>query len=301
MKLTAILGYNNLMRKCALFAISLIFILMLFPSVIFAGDNGLELHFIDVEGGDSIFISLPDGKNILVDAGSPAAGPGLVKYLRSIGTRRIDHLIFTHPHDDHIGGLFNVLSEFEVGNFYDNGFSDFDNPVFGDYIKLVRKGHSKYSVLQAGESLSFGGVKIDVINPLLPLTGNLNNDSIVLRLRYGEISVLLAADMGIPGERRLLNEGTELKSHVLKVAHHGSEKTSSDEFLAAVRPQAAIISVGMDNKYSRPKAETLNRLKNAGTKIYRTDLNGHIILKTDGKTFSLDTERSIKALTGDSK
>ena len=298
MKLTAILGYNNLMRKCALFAISLIFILMLFPSVIFAGDNGLELHFIDVEGGDSIFISLPDGKNILVDAGSPAAGPGLVKYLRSIGTRRIDHLIFTHPHDDHIGGLFNVLSEFEVGNFYDNGFSDFDNPVFGDYIKLVRKGHSKYSVLQAGESLSFGGVKIDVINPLLPPTGNLNEDSIVLRVHYGGIAILLTGDIGAIGERRLLNTSTELKSDVLKVGHHGADNASSAAFLSAVRPQAAVITVSATNKYARPRPETLNRLKAAGIKIFRTDLDGHIVLKTDGKVFSLHTEKS---LNGDRK
>ena len=111
------------MRKYALFTIGLIFFLVISPSVIFAEDDRLELHFIDVEEGESIFIKLPHegNKNILVDAGGPAAGPGLVAYLRSIGTRRIDRLIFTHPHDDHIGGMLKVLSEFEVGNYYDNG------------------------------------------------------------------------------------------------------------------------------------------------------------------------------------
>lgn len=258
----------------------------------------ITLHFIDVGQGDSTLINLPDGRNILVDTGSSEAGPGLVKHLKSIGVQHIDHLIFTHPHDDHIGGVFTILSEFEVKKFYDNGLGNFSSTMYEDYLMVVRKDLSRYRILQAGESLSFEELKIEVINPLIPPTGDMNNDSIVLRLRYGEISVLLAGDMGIPGERRLLNEGTELKSHVLKVAHHGSEKTSSDEFLAAVGPQAAIISVGMDNEYSRPKAETLNRLKNAGTKIYRTDLNGHIILKTDGKVFSLHTE---KPLNGDPK
>ena len=118
------------MRKCVLRAICLISILVIFPSHIFAADDGLVLHFVDAGGGDSIFIRLPDGKSILLDAGSPDAGPGLVEYLRSIGAKRIDHLIFTHPHDDHVGGLFSVLSEFEVGKFYDNGSDNFRSDIY---------------------------------------------------------------------------------------------------------------------------------------------------------------------------
>ena len=281
------------MKKYALFTIGLIFVLVLFSPVIFAADDNIELHFIDAGGGDAIFFRLPDGKNMLVDTGSPVAGPGLVDYLRSIGTRRIDHLIFTHLHGDHIGGMFNVLSEFEVGNFYDNGFSDFSTPMYGDYLMSVRKDLSKYNVLQAGEQLSFDGVKVDVINPMLPPTGNLNEDSIVLRVRYGGITILLARDIGVLGERRFLDIGTELKSHILKVGHHGDDDASSEEFLAAVRPQAAVITVSAGNKYRRPRQGALERLKAAGIKVYRTDLNGHIILKTDGKVFSLHTEKSL--------
>lgn len=258
----------------------------------------ISIHFIDVGEGDSTLINLPDGKNILIDAGSPAAGPGLVKYLRSIGARRIDHLIFTHPHDDHIGGVFDILSEFEVGNFYDNGSSNFSSPVYGDYIKSVRSDLVKYRILQAGEQLSFEDLKIEVINPLLPLTGDLNEDSIVLRVRYGEIAILFAGDMGKSGERRLLNTGAELKSHVLKVGHHGADNTCSEEFLDAAGPQAAVISASAVNKYTQPGKRTLDRLERAGVEIYRTDRNGHIILKTDGKVFSLHTEN---ALNGDRK
>jgi len=286
------------MRKYALFTIGLIFILLFSSSVIFAEDDGLELYFIDVEEGDSTFIKLPDGKNLLVDAGSPAAGHGLVKYLKSIGTRQIDHLIFTHPHDDHIGGVFKILSEFEVKKFYDNGLNNFQSAIYRDYLKFVRSDLAKYRVLQAGEHLSFGDLKIEVINPLLPPTGNLNEDSIVLRLRYGGIAILLAADMGVLGERRLLNIGTELKSQILKVGHHGADNASSEEFLAAAGPQAAVITVSAINKYARPEQGTLNRLERAGIKVYRTDLNGHIILRSDGKVFSLHTE---KPLNGDPK
>jgi competence protein ComEC len=170
--------------------------------------------------------------------------------------------------------------------------------MYEDYLMSVRKDLSRYRVLQAGESLSFGGVKIDVINPILPLSGNLNEDSIVLRVRYGGIAILLTGDMGVLGERRLLNIGTKLKSQILKVGHHGADNSCSEEFLAAVGPQAAVITASAGNKYGRPRQVTLERLKAAGIKVYRTDLNGHIVLKTDGKVFSLHTE---KPLNGDPK
>lgn len=268
-------------------AICLIVFLVFSPAVLFAADNGLELHVIDVGMGDSILIAFPDGTHMLVDAGGPGAGPGLIEYLRDAGLERIDRLLITHPHDDHIGGMADLLSAFEVGIVYDNGFSNFNRELYGD----VRKDLSGYRVLQAGERLSFGKVNIDVINPLLPPTGIQNEDSIVLRVRYGEIALLLAGDIGMTGEKRLLESGTELKSHLLKVGHHGAENACSEEFLAAVGPRAAVITVGEDNEYGRPRQVVLKRLEAAGIKVYRTDLNGHIVLKTDGKIFSLQTER----------
>ena len=257
-----------------------------------------SIHFIDVGDGDSIFIDQPDGDKILVDAGSQDDGPGIVKYLKSIGIERIDHLIFTHPHDDHIGGAYNIFSKFYVGNIYDNGFDNPESIMRARYLAFFRAAPSRYKVLKAGDRLSFGEVMIEVLNPLLPPTGNLNEDSIVLRLHIGDIRVLLAGDMGKVGERRLLNIGTELSSHVLKVGHHGANNASSEEFLAATRPQTAVITVSAVNDYALPEQGTLNRLERAGVKIYRTDRNGHIILKTDGKVFSLHTE---KALNGESK
>ncbi len=236
-------------------------------------------------------IILPDEKNILVDAGSLSEGPKITEYLKSLGIKQINHLILTHPHDDHIGGIFSIVSEFKINNFYDNGFSNFDSTLYVDYLRLVRGNLTKYNVLQTGESLIFDSVKIKVLNPLLPQTGNLNEDSIVLKLVFGNLNILLSGDLGNSGEKRLLESGTELRSRILKVGHHGDKTSSSHDFLEKVKPEAAIISVNSINKYGHPHKETLNRLSNAGAIIYRTDKNGNIVLKTDGKTYSIQTEK----------
>jgi competence protein ComEC len=202
-------------------------------------------------------------------------------------------MILTHPHDDHIGGIFNILSEFEVAFFYDNGFSNFASNMYGDYVKSVRKKLSKYNILQAGESLIFDNIKIDVINPLLPPSGNLNNDSIVLRLIFEDVKILFAGDLGKLGEDRLLNIDAILKSQILKIGHHGGNDATSADFLKEVEPEIAIITVSKINKYAHPHQKLLKRLKHAGARIYRTDRNGNILLKSDGKTFTVQTEKPL--------
>lgn len=250
----------------------------------------LAIHFFDVGQGDSTFIHTSRGDNMLIDAGSPGGGPDVVRYLKKLGVKKINHVILTHPHDDHIGGIFSILSEFQVDHFYDNGFSNFSSTMYGDYIERIRKKLSKYHILQAGERLLIGNLEIDVLNPLLPPTGNLNEDSIVLRLNFGDINVFLSGDMGQLGERRLLKHGTALASQVIKIGHHGENDVCSVDFLEEVKPDVAIISVSKMNKYARPHPELLNRLENAGVKIYRTDQRGHIVLRTKGKTYSIHTE-----------
>ncbi len=289
--------FNNIKKIFPLVIISFFFLCCSTTNVNYINaltqviERELAIHFIDVGQGDSTFITLPRGGNILIDVGSPAAGPKIVKYLKSLGVKEIGHLIFTHPHDDHIGGIFSVLSEFEVNNFYDNGFSNFNSTIYSDYIKSVRNDLSKYNILQSGESLSFYNVKIDVLNPLLPPTGNTNEDSIILRVHYGDIKILLSGDVGKLGERRLLNLNTDLNSHIIKVSHHGDNNAGSTDFLKNVKPEIAIISVNRINKYAQPHQGLLNRLKQANGKIYRTDQSGNITIKTNGKTYSIYTEK----------
>ena len=184
------LHLHKIIKKHVLFLIVSILFLSLAPNAVFSDSTDLKtnselaVHFIDVGQGDCIFIAFPGGKNMLIDTGSPSGGPKAVHYLKSMGIKKIDHLVLTHAHDDHIGGIFSIMSEFEVINFYDNGFGNLKSDLYRDYIKLVRNDLSKYNILQAGESFLFGNIRIEVLNPLLPPTGNLNNDSIVLMLFY---------------------------------------------------------------------------------------------------------------------
>ncbi|MDP3298224.1 MAG: MBL fold metallo-hydrolase [Thermodesulfovibrionia bacterium] len=279
--------YNSTKRITAI----IFFLLILCATNTAYSDSLLSIHFIDVGDGDSTLILLHSGENILIDVGSPSAGPRVAQYLKSVGIKEINHLILTHSHYDHIGGIFSILSKFDVLNYYDNGFSNFGSDIYRDYIKLVRKDLSKYKILQAGESLRFNDIRIEVLNPLLPPTGNINTDSIVLKVIYGEVKILLAGDMGQLGERRFLNLKTDLRSQILKVAHHGEDDSTSDDFLKSIKPEEAIISISEVDIYARPHPAVINRLKQAGTRIHRTDLNGNIVLRTDGKTYSIETEK----------
>jgi competence protein ComEC len=252
-------------------------------------DRTATIHFLDVGQGDSTILSLPSGEIILVDAGGLSAGPRVSRYLKDLGINRIDHLIFTHPHDDHIGGIFSIIKEFNVINIYDNGFSISDSEIYKEYISLIKKGPSIYNILQTGTSLVFGDVSIEVLNPQPPPSGNHNRDSIVMKVNYGNINVFMAGDLGSKGERELLKRSPDLSSRILKVSHHGDSDSTSDDFLKSLSPETAIISVGKANKYQRPHQEVLERLNRAGSRVYRTDINGDIIMKTDGKSYAIIT------------
>lgn len=281
------------MKKIIFFIIVLISYLSILSPVVFAESEtgvALTVHFIDVEEGDCTFMELPNKDNILVDAGSPSAGYRVVQYLKSLGIDEIDHFILTHPHDDHIGGVFSVLANFKVENIYDNGFSNFKSILFPDYVKAVRSDLTKYQILQAGEKILSDAVTIEVLNPLLPPTGHLNNDSIVLKLTHGDIKFLLAGDMGNIGEKRLLKINEDLKSQILKIAHHGENDANLLEYLDAVDPETGIISVSMINKYARPNQKVLDRLSENNIKIYRTDISGDIVIRSDGKTYSVTVD-----------
>lgn len=267
--------------------IIILFLLIISSAVTVHSASLLSIHFIDIGDGDSTLISLPSGENILIDVGSPSSGIEVIHYLKSIGVKRINHLILTHAHDDHIGGIFGLVSEFEVLNFYDNGFSNFESNIYRDYIRVVRQDLSKYRILQADESLHFGDLRVEVINPLLPPTGDPNSDSIVIKVVYGDIKVLLAGDLNRLGERRLLNLGIDLTSQILKVAHHGENDSTSEDFLRSVKPEETIVSISKVDRYARPHPALLERLTKAGVKIHQTNNKGTIILETDGKSYSI--------------
>lgn len=248
--------------------------------------SGLKIWFFDVGQGDAIFIETAEGKQILVDMGT-ADNTVLAKLGQVMlpWDRTIDAVVVTHPHTDHEGGLPEVLKRYDVGIIYETGVLGFDD--LQDLVKTLAEERGTKIVLvdeeeevdkEEGASLRFLSPDTNLFNKKID---NLNNSSIVLLLTYGETSVLLTGDAAFDEESEILSDITE-PIDVLKVAHHGSVTSTSQKFLEATSPQYAIISVGADNDYGHPAAATLERLITRGIKIFRTDLDGDILLTSFG-------------------
>jgi competence protein ComEC len=254
-----------------------------------AGDV-LKITMIDVGQGDSIFVSTPSGKKILIDGGDKYGGRRYVfPFLRSAGVNRLDMVILTHPHGDHIGGLPEVLRKIKVDLVLDSG-QEYESSYYKNFLNLVEKNRIKYRVTRIGDVLDFGdGVKAGILGPSAPLfegtNSDPNNNSIVMRLIYGNFSMLFVGDLEKEGEERLIESGANLDSDILKVGHHGSKTSSGLNFLGMVKPEMAVISVGAKNKFGHPAEQTIERLEEAGTKIFRTDKCGTIVIKANGDEY----------------
>jgi competence protein ComEC len=257
-------------------------------------DNRLHVFLLDVGQGDAILIETPSGQHILIDGG-PADG-GLAACLGkrfSFWERSIDLVVSTHPHEDHIGGLVEVLKKYEVKQVLESA-AEYDSPVYREWQSLVEGKRIKRTVAQCGQHIELGeGIRLDVLYAGEASLGNaafaLDSNSMVLRLVYGNVSVLLTADIFEETETCLLDSRFYLNSTVLKVAHHGSDTSSCAEFLAEVKPQVAVISVGADNLFGHPSPEVVDRL--SSSHLYRTDLQGTVELITDGNRLWVKTER----------
>jgi len=264
-----------------LFSLVLVLLILGFlrPSV--SSDGASSVHFINVGEGDCILLKT-EGKTALIDTGNPISGPRVVKYLRDEGIKEVDYLIMTHPHPDHIGGAFFILPTLKVEKIYDNG-QDLSSvrktcEIYRWYEDLVRK-RKGYCVLTSGDTLTLGNLTLEVLwPPGLPTSSDFNAFSLVIRVRGGGFSYLLTGDLTASGERELLKKGVSLKADVLKVGHHGAEDATTEEFLEAVSPVVAVISVDEANIWGYPSAGVLERLEKRGVKIYRTDRDGDIVL-----------------------
>ncbi len=255
------------------------------------GTELIKVHLIDVGQADSIYIQLPDHVDVLIDGGNVADGQLVCNYLRAQGVDDIELMIATHPHEDHIGGLPAVLSAFKVDEIIDSGAT------------ATTKCCSQYSSTAAAEgcprladnkqSFTWGNSVLQI------LTGSetwddANDYSVVCRLDTGNIEFLFTGDASTSVENILRGD---LNAEILKVGHHGSSYSSSSGFLSRVMPDLAIISVGTGNTYGHPTAAALSRLMNIGSNIYRTDLNGTVVVTTDGNTYSVTTENNTAAQT----
>lgn len=246
-----------------------------------------KVHFLDVGQADCIYIQLPDHNDILIDGGNAADGPNVVSYLKAQGVDDIELMIATHPHEDHIGGLPAVFDAFKVEKVIDSGISQ-KNDIFQAYQQGRMAEGCPYEVNQI-ETVTFGKAAFRILTGYRPNL-DLNNVSVVTQLDTGEIEFLFMGDTGNLGEPLLQGD---IKSEILKVGHHGSYTSSTLGFLTRVKPEIAVISVGADNDYGHPAPTTLSRLKSSGAAIYRTDLNGNIVISSDGSTCAVTASQSI--------
>lgn len=251
-----------------------------------AGSMGdLVVHFLDVGQGDAVLLQLPDSRTILVDAGPNGAGRDVVSYLRKQGIKKIDYLIGTHPHADHIGGLDDVIRSFEIGKVYLPRKSH-TTKTFEEVLLALRDKGLKVNEAKAGITLlDEDGLAVSFVAPCGTGYESLNNYSAVLRVVHGDVAILLTGDAEKESEQEMLASGAELKADLLKVGHHGSHTSTSAHFLRAVNPKFAVISVG-ENDYGHPHQVTLKKLNKAGVQVYRTDRSGTVIFRSDGKTLS---------------
>ena len=243
--------------------------------------NLLQVHFIDVGQGDATLI-LTGGRAMLIDGGDRNMGERVIAYIEDLGVRRLDYVIATHPHSDHIGGLISVLPQFEIGTLIMPQVAH-TTRAFEDFLDAIERNNITVNAPVVGNTLEMGNAIFTIIAPNSRTYSNMNDYSIALRLDFGTNSFIFTGDAESTSEAEMVSGRYNLFADVLHVGHHGSSTSTTEEFLWAVSPTIAVISVGANNPFGHPHASVLARLADAGIQIYRTDVHGHIVILSDGE------------------
>ena len=253
--------------------------------------SNLSVHYIDVGQGDSIFIYC-DGSTMLIDAGTNEAGAKVRSYLNVYNIKELNYLVATHPHEDHIGGMTEIINNFKIDKMIMTNVTT-NTKTYENLLTAISNKGINLTEAKPNYSFKLGGSDCTIFAPNSSSYKDLNDSSVVIKLTYKGKSFLFTGDASQPSESDMLNKGYDLKADVLKVGHHGSNSATSATFLKAVNPQYAVISVGLGNVYGHPTKSTLDKLEKANVKVYRTDENGTVIFGYDGNNLKVTTEKSI--------
>lgn len=248
-------------------------------------DGDLNIYYFDVGQADCILIQNKN-HNMVIDAGNNADGKYIVKAMKSIGVEKIDYLVGTHAHEDHIGGMDDIIRNFEINTFYMPEIIT-TTKTFEDVLDALEEKQVPFDTPEIDKSFNLGDAIVDTIYVGDDDT-DLNNSSIVLKVTYGRNAFLFMADAETKVEKKIMNK--DISADVLKVGHHGSSNGTSKEFLQEVNPTYAIISVGKGNDYGHPHKATLKRLNNQNVKVHRTDKENTIIVTSDGNNITISTK-----------
>lgn len=282
-------------KKIKIVSLALVIVISIVLAILLLGNltesniDKLKVHYINVGQGDAILIQ--QGKyNMLIDAGDNSQGEIVKAYLRKEKVKEIDIVIGTHVHEDHIGGMDDVINSFNISKIYFPRHTS-TTIIFNDFINAVINKNLKLTVGKMGESFSFGNARATILAPVKETYDNANDYSIVLKLIYGNTSFLFMGDAEKTSEQDILNTSKDISANVLKVGHHGSNTSSTEKFVSSVNPMVAVISVGLNNKYGHPSKDTISLLNRQNIKILRTDENGTIVITSDGESLNIDKER----------
>lgn len=257
------------------------------PAAAEPAKDDLTVHFIDVGQADATLLEFEEYA-VLIDTGD-WNNTATVDYLKAQEIGKLDIMVGTHPDSDHIGQLERVVEQFEVGEVWMSGNASTSN-TFINALKAIDETGTDYYEPRSGEVFDVGSLQVEVLYPE-EVTGKANEESISLKLTYGEVDLVFTGDAGVKEEQEMIDSGADLDAEILHLGHHGSNTSTSKEFLKAVTPEVAVYSAGSDNSYGHPHAEVIAAAENAGAKVYGTDANGTVVLKTNGKTYEVSTEK----------
>ncbi len=248
-------------------------------------DSEIKVHFLDVGQGDCIFIELPDSRSMLIDAGVSGEGESIKEYINDEGFSKLDYLIATHPHADHIGSMAYIVENMDIGSIYMPRVST-TTKTYEKLLTAVSNKNYKIKSAEAGMSIiDEDNLQADIIAPVKIDSKNLNNSSVVLMITYYDIKFLFTGD----AEKAELDTITDdISADVLKVGHHGSKTSTTEEFLQNVNPSYAVISCGKDNDYGHPHTQALKLFEKYNVCLFRTDQQGTIIISSDGKNIEAE-------------